>query len=215
MKKFLALPIILLASVLGFAQAPPATNAPEFQVSLNFLGSQPYGQASALSTAFTTQFTTNDALRADILAMPGAGYTGYLFGDQYSLCGISGLENLLSTTSLSCGKFSPYVNGAVGLGRIQGSGTTQQSAAGLIRIGANYDPTSTGAFTLNLFEAGWGHFGPSITGESNNGFFFQSGISVGLGSSAAATQAKKARMNHAYAKKLKKLNDAIQKAQKS
>ena len=212
MKKLALLAVWLALPWALLAQAP--TNAPQFQVTLNFLGGQPYGQASALSTAFTTQFTTNTALRADVIAMPGAGYTGYFGGAQYNLCGLSGLEKLLANTSISCGKIEPYINGAAGLGRVQESGTSTQSVAGLARLGANYDPTGKGVFTLNLFEAGWGHFGPSITGEPNNGWFFQSGISVGLGTNAAATQAKAARVNRAQAKKLKKLNDAIKAAQK-
>jgi hypothetical protein len=206
--------VFLLLAVTALAQAPPSTNAAQFQVSMNFLGGQPYGQASALSTAFTTQFTTNVKLRADVLAMPGAGYTGFLGGAQYDLCAIKPIETFLSTTSLSCGKIEPYVNGAGGLGRVQLNGATTQSVAALGRFGMNYDPTGTSRFTLNLIEAGWGHFGPTITGQRNNGFFFQSGIAVGLGTSAAATQAKTARMSRSYAKKLKKLNMAIQKAQK-
>src|SRR5580658_4125536 len=106
MNKFKTFVFMLVVSLttFGFAQAP--TNAPQFQVNLNFLGVQPYGQAAAISTAFTSQFTTNIALRGDVIVMPGAGYTGYLGGAQYDLCGIKPLENLLSTTSLSCGKFS-------------------------------------------------------------------------------------------------------------
>ena len=213
-KVSICLAVICLLCCAAIAQAPPATNSTQFQVSLNFLGAQPYGQASALSTAFSTQFTTNTRLRADVIAMPGAGYTGYVGGPQYNLCGISALENLLASTTLSCGKIEPYVNAAAGLGRIQGS-STSQAFAWLFRGGLNYDPTSTGAFTINLVEAGYGDFGPTVTGEPNRGAFFQSGISIGLGSNAAATQAKKARIGHANAKKLKKMNAAIAKANKA
>jgi hypothetical protein len=212
MKKLALLAVWLALPWALLAQAP--TNAPQFQVTLNFLGGQPYGQASALSTAFTTQFTTNTALRADVLAMPGAGYTGYLGGAQYNLCGISALEKLLAPTSISCGKIEPYLNGAAGLGRIQLNGTSTQSVAALARFGLNYDTTGQGKFTINLFEGGYGKFGPSVIGQPNQGWFFQSGISVGMGTSAAATQAKAARMNRANAKKLKLMNAAIQKANK-
>lgn len=211
MKRTLASVCAVLA--LALAAIAQSTNAAQFQVSMNFLGGQPYSQSSALSTAFSTQFTTNVALRADIVAMPGAGYTGYFGGPQYNLCGIAAIESWLSTTSISCGKISPYLQAAIGLGRIQQS-TTSEGVAGLGRVGMNYDPTGSGVFTLNLFEAGWGHFGPSIATQTNNGWFYQTGISVGLGSSSSATQAKKARMAHAAAAKLKKLNAAIQKAQK-
>jgi hypothetical protein len=212
--KLLTIAVVCLIASSAFGQNAP-TNAPQFQVQLNYLGSQPYGQSSALSTAVTSQFTTNTALRFDVLAMPGAGYTGYIGGAQYYLCGLSALEKLLMPTSLSCGKFSPYLSGGLGMGQIQSQlpgGTTERGAAGLIRVGANYDPTGSGVFTLNLFEGGWGHFGPSIPGEADQGWFFQSGISVGLGSSAATTQAKIARKQRADAKKRAKLLKAMQKS---
>jgi len=212
MKILKVLTLLLTLSLVAFAQAP--TNSPQFQVNMNFLGGRPYGQAAALSTAVTSQFTTNTALRFDVMAMPGAGYTGYVGGLQGNLCGISALETLLSTTSLSCGKFSPYLNGQMGLGRIQSGGTSANGLAGLVRIGANYDPTGSGTFTLNLFEAGWGHFGPSLVGQPNNGFFYQTGISIGLGSNASATAAKLARMKRAEAKKMKKLQEQAAKAAK-
>jgi hypothetical protein len=69
-----------------------------------------------------------------------------------------------------------------------------------------------------LFEAGWGHFGPTLTGQNSNSWFYQTGISVGLGSNTGATLAKVARMTrakNANAAKLKKLNQAIVKANQS
>lgn len=206
---------IVISTALALAQAPPATNAPQFTVNINFLGGTPYGVNSALDNAVTDQFTTNHQLRGDIITMPGVGYTGFFGGDQYALCAVKGLESLLSTTSLNCGKFSPYVNAAIGLGHISsGSTTTSQGFAGLGRVGANYDPTGSGHFTLNLFEVGYGHFGPGIPGQSNNGWFAQTGFNFGLGTSTASTQAKVARMRRAEAKKMAKLRKKLEKEQK-
>lgn len=195
----------------AIAQNAP-TNAAQFQVSLNFLGGTPYGQSSALSSAFTAQFTTNTQLRADIITMPGAGYEGFFGGPQYNLCGLTPLEALLSSTSLNCGKFGPYMNGAIGLGRVQqGSNPVHDSLAGLLRAGANYDVTGSGTFTVNLFECGWGSFGVG----ARSAVYCQTGFSLGIGSNAAATQAKTARMRRSQAKKLKKLQAAIAKANRS
>src|ERR1035441_6854882 len=134
--------------------------------------------------------------------MPGASYTGYFFGDSYNLCGVSAVSSLLSTTSLSCGKFQPLVDAQVGLGRLQaGNAAATQGFGTLIGVGAGYDPTGAGKYGL-LFKGGWGHFGPSLPGLSSNGFYLYSGINFGAGSSASATQAKVAHMKAAERKKL-------------
>lgn len=210
MKKLaLLLTLLLLAASLQ-AQNPP-TNAPQFQVGMNFWGGSPYGVQSAMDSAFTDQFTTNSQLRGDIIVMPAANYTGYFGGPQYSLCGIAAIENMLSTTSLNCGKFGLYVNGGIGLGRVQfGSSTPQNSVAGLIRTGANYDPAGTGHFTINVFEAGWGSFGVG----ARSAWFAQTGFNIGLGSSAAASQAKHERIQRSMAKKQLKLQQKMEKQAK-
>jgi hypothetical protein len=208
MRKVLAVLALTLCAVFVAAQNPP-TNAPQFQVHMNFFGGTPFNQASALDAAFTSQFTTNDQLRGDLIVMPAVGYTGYFGGPQYNLCAVSTLASLLSTTSLNCGKFMPYVNGAAGLGRIQvGTAAATQSLAGLIRAGANYDPTGSGKFSLNIFECGWGRFAHGASGK-----FCQTGFNIGLGSSPSATQAKVERMKTAERKKALKLQAQIQKAQ--
>jgi len=214
MKKFAVLALVVLSLALcSVAQNP--INASQYQVNLSFLTGGPYGQSSALDVSFGSQFTTNHKLQADFLTMPSASYTGYFFGDDYNLCGVSAVEKLLATTSLSCGKFQPLLDGQVGLGRIQaGSASSTQGFGTLVGVGAGYDPTGAGKYGL-IFKGGWGHFGPSLPGLSSNGFYLYSGINFGAGSSAAATQAKIERMNRASAKKLKKLQVAAAKANKS
>jgi len=205
MKKLLLAVIALLASF-AVAQNTP-TSAPQFNVNMNFLEGTPYGQNAALSAAFTDQFTANVQLRGDVITMPGAGYTGYFGGAQGT---IPELCTLLETTSLNCGKAQFLFGGSVGMGRVQqGSSPTTQSLAGLVHADANYDPTGSGKFTLNLFEVGWGHFGSGA-----NGWYAQTGFSLGLGNNAAATQLKQARIRRSQAKKLKKLQQAIDKANK-
>ncbi len=200
MKKFLALPVILLASVLGFAQAP--VNVSQYSVNLSFLTGGPYGQSSAMDTTFADQFTTNSQLQGDFIVMPSAGYTGYFGGATYNLTQVC---PLLAVTSLSCGKFMPFVTGEAGLGRIaQGSNPTTQGFAALVEVGAGYDPTGSGKYGL-AFKGGYGDFGPTIAGLSNKGFVFYSGISFGGGTNAAATASKVQHLQEAARKKQAKM----------
>lgn len=195
--------------LIGIAVAQAPTNAPSFTVNLNFLAGNPYGASMAVSNAVNYRFTTNSTLRADLIVMPSPGYTGYFGGVQYDL---AALCPLLAATSLNCGRFLPYVNGAVGLGRVQsGSAPAADTVAALIRTGANYDPTGSGRFTLNLYECGWGRFGVGAVSS----VFCQTGISFGMGTNIFATQAKIARMQKAQAKRIKKMQAAQQKARKS
>jgi hypothetical protein len=201
----------VLLAVAAIAQTPvvPEINAPQTNIALSFFNGGPYGQSSAMDVTFGDQFTTNNMLQADFITMPGAGYTGYTGGDQWN---ITPLCPLLATTSLSCGKFMPFVTGQVGLGRIQqGNLPSEQGIAALAGLGAGYDPSGAGKYTL-LVKGGWGHFGPSPLsctlapsdpncGHSSNGFFFYSGLNFGGGSSASATQAKVQHINESSAKK--------------
>jgi hypothetical protein len=196
---------LCLLSAFGAAQA---INAPQYQVDLNFLTGGPYGQSQALDVAFGEQFTTNNRLQGDFITMPGPSYTGYFGGDTWNL---TPLCPILSSTALSCGKFMPFITGEAGLGRVSPDhAPTVQGFAVLGEIGAGYDPTGAGKYTL-LFKGGYGHFGPTYvigrTHESGNGFFFYSGISFGGGSNASATQAKIDRIRQAEAKKLKELRE--------
>jgi hypothetical protein len=208
MKSLSVFVMLFVLAVACLAQNPP-TNTPQFQVSMNFLGGTPYGVSAAMDSAFTDQFTTNSLLRADVVVMPSANYTGYFGGAQYNLAVAC---PLLETTTLNCGKFMPYVNAGIGIGRVQlGSNPVQSSIAGLIRTGANYDPSGAGKFTLNLYECGWGSFGSG----ARSAWFCQTGISFGLGSNALSTQAKIERMKRSEAKKMKKMAARAAKAAKS
>ena len=199
----------LLASVMALGQGP-VINAPQYNVNLSFMTGGPYAQASALDVTFGSQFTTNNRLQADFITMPSANYTGYLGGNSFDLCGVSAVETMLATTSLSCGKFEPFLTGEAGLGRLQvGSAPSSTGPAGLIGIGVGYDPTGTGHFGL-LFKGGWGHFGPDVAATSlnpkmsGNGFFYYFGTSLGGGTSVSATDAKIGHMKLSSDKKAMK-----------
>jgi hypothetical protein len=217
MKRFTLALSLVIALCFGAIGQNPTVNAPQYQVNLSFLTGGPYAQASALDVTFGSQFTATHRLQADFITMPSANYTGYFGGDSWDLPVCS----FLATTSLSCGKFQPFITGQAGLARLQiGSAPSTLGPAGLIGIGAGYDPSGSGRFGL-LFKGGWGHFGPSIAATSlnpamsGNGFFFYSGFNFGGGSSASATQVKLMRMNRASAKKMKRLQEKAAKADKS
>jgi hypothetical protein len=188
-----------------FAQTVVVT--PQYTVNLNFLTGGIYGSTTAMDTVFGTQLTTNTQLEADILVAPGGGVTDYEGGANYNLCGISAIEKLLMPTTINCGKILPFASFVGGLGRVQqGSSPTEQSLAYMAKVGISL-PSASGTYAL-AFVGGYGKFGPSIPGQSNSGFVFNSGVTFGGGNNAAASQAKLQRIQRSQAKKLKKLQDA-------
>src|ERR1700690_2746696 len=113
MKKLALLSIFLALPLTLMAQAPPATNAPQFTFTENFFAGSAYGTNQAIGAAVTTQFTTNSQIRVDQITIPSVGYTGELFGPQYNLCGASAIEKLLAPTSFNCGNLSIYAHGSL------------------------------------------------------------------------------------------------------
>ncbi len=207
MKKCLfSLSFLALLPICALSQS---LNISQYSVDEAFLGTGVYGQNMASSTTFTDQFTANTRIQGDLIVMPGASYTGYLGGASYNL---TPLCNLLESSALSCGKFMPFVTGEAGVGRIASLTLgTQYGLAVLGEVGASYQLTNSGSLSI-AFKGGYGDFGPSISGQSNKGFFYYGSIPIGLGSSAVATQARFGLMRRANAKKLKKLNALIEKA---
>jgi hypothetical protein len=200
--------LALLAVVMALPVFSQTIAAPQYTVNLNFLTGGIYGNITAVDTVFGTQLTTNAQLEGDVILAPNGGATAYEGGFNYNLCGAKAIENALAGTTLNCGKIQPLAAFVAGLGRVQQGGSpTEESVAYTAKLGLGYDPTGTGHFSL-AFMGGWGKFGPAITGQSNNGFVFYSGITFGGGNSAAATQAKIARIRRSDAKKLKKLQAA-------
>jgi hypothetical protein len=61
-----------------------------------------------------------------------------------------------------------------------------------------------------VFEAGWGSFGVG----ARSAWFAQTGFNIGLGSSAAASQAKHERIQRSMAKKQLKLQQKMEKQAK-
>jgi len=201
---FLALPLMLMGQI----------NAPQMTFNYNFLGTGVYGGSAAMSAAFMYQDTAAWSIRVDYLSIPGSSYNGYSAGGQYNLCGIPAYEKLFQGGALNCSHFSTYAGGSAGLGSLSGQYAPTYAGYG----GFYYDPTGTGTFQIIPTEVGWRNFGPKVAGQSNQGVYWQAGILAGLGTSAEATMAKRLFFAHhvaANAKMLKKINDAIQKANQS
>jgi len=197
-------------AVCGFAQSN-VPNAPSFTFMSNFLGSPVSGSTSGLDVGGAYQFTTYSRLRADIWSIPSAGSESFLFGtdiDMWFAC------NLLNQTSLPCNKLNPYFGGAGGFGRVTvNDNQTVNKPAAMARIGANFDPTGSGHFTLNIFEADCGTFPVLESNLSVKNVFkcgYTTGINFGLGTNQTASAKKLAHKRAHEAKKLRKLQKAAE-----
>lgn len=213
MKSLLAIALLFAFSLSLSGQALP--NAPSFTMSFNFLGSPVAGSTSGLDVGAAYQFTTYSRLRSDVWSIPSAGTQAFLFGadiDMWFACG------LLGKTTLPCNRLLPYFGGAAGFGRVSLSNSlTATAPAGVLRVGANYDPTGTGHFTLNVAEVDCGAF--PVANFANTGATtvfkcgYVSGIDFGLGTSQTASAKKMQRKKAAEARKAKKLQEAAKKSQ--
>ena len=209
MKTLIALLLVLTCSVC-LAQT---IATPQYTLNINYFGSGIYGTTSAVDSVFGYQLTTNTQLEGDLLVAPGGGVTDYEGGASYDLCGIKAVENALALTSLNCGKLEPFASFVGGIGKVQqGSSPSVEGPAVMAKLGVSI-PNASGSFAPE-FVGGYGDFGPSITGQSNKGFFFYGGLTFGAGNNPAATAAKIARMKRADAKKMKKMQEAAAKAAK-
>jgi len=199
----------LVLAVCGWTQSN-VPNAPSFTFMSNFLGSPVAGSTSGIDVGGAYQFTTYSRLRADVWSIPAAGSESFLFGtdiDMWFAC------KLLDETTLPCNRLNPYFGGAGGFGRVAVNNNQNiNKPAAMLRLGANFDPTGSGRFTLNIFEADCGTF-PVLNPDNvsaRNVFKcgYTTGINFGLGTSQTASAKKLAHMRAHEAKKLKKLQKA-------
>lgn len=129
-----------------FAQNQP-TNSPQFTLNFSVLNG-PLGTAGA-DIGATYGVTANALLRADNLLFPAVNGQYFGGGLQYALptCG------LLAKTTLNCEKLQVYATGSGGVSRITiGTEPGVNHLGGMVGGGANYDPTGTGKFTVNLID---------------------------------------------------------------
>lgn len=185
---------LLCATISAHAQAP--TNSPQFTLNFNVLNG-PLGSVGT-DIAGTYAVTANALLRSDNLIFPAVNGSYFGGGIQYALptCG------LLAKTNLNCEKFQFYGTGSVGETRITvGSNPALDHIGAMVGGGANYDPTGTGKFVLNLFDVHVARF----PGMASGAIAIASvGFNLGWGTN----------QGNATAKRLKRLKKEREKAKK-
>ena len=179
MKKLLALSLFLVLSFAALAQTTPptpppnpATTQPTFTLSGNVLALPSATQSSAATDiGMTFAVTSNWQLRADTIIAPTVSTEGYYGGLQY----VVPTAKLLAKTNLNSNSFQFYLSGGAGEVHVTNNGNTLSHFGGLLGGGANYDPTGTGKFSVNLVEVRWA---PKLNG-TNSGVVVASGLKLG------------------------------------
>jgi hypothetical protein len=179
--------LLLIAAMISLgAQAQTTPTEPAapagystFSLTANVMPLSGGGQTTAatdVGEAFA--ITPNFSVRADQITAPGSNLSAYLGGVKYFLP----TSKLLAKTNLNPQTFQFYVTGGAGINRYTpaaaaGSTVTpavQQHFAAVAGGGVNYDPTSSGNFSLNLIEVRWGHF----PGFNNSTALISSGVKL-------------------------------------
>jgi hypothetical protein len=185
MKRYILNAVLLLGLVLGMVVPAHAQTTTEptgystFSVTASAMALNGQGQTTAVTDvgeAFA--ITKNFSVRADQIVAPSSNLTAYLGGVKYFLP----MTAALSKTNLNANTFQFYVTGGAGVNRYTpqaASGSTatptvQQHFAAVAGGGVNYDPTSTGNFSVNVIEVRWGHF----PGFNNSTVLVSSGIKL-------------------------------------
>ena len=170
-----------------FAQAPapvapaavattpnPSTNLPTFTLNASVV-TLPAGNQVSAATDIGGTFAVTDklSLRSDNILAPAVNLGAYFGGIQYALP----TAKLLAKTNLDPAHFQFYATASAGQARIQvGSSDPVAHFAALAGGGANYDPSGTGKFSVNLFEVRWA----KLPGLSNSTVIVSSGLKIGF-----------------------------------
>jgi hypothetical protein len=177
--KSIALALFCLFAAVAVAQtatpAPspnPSTNQPTFTLSAKIL-SLPAGTVTSAATDIGGTFavTPNFLLRSDNILAPAVNLDGYFGGIQYALPA----GKILTKTNFDPAHFQFYLTASAGQARVTVGPNLNTHFAALAGGGANYDPTGTGKFSINLFEARWA----KIPGLSNSTVVVSSGLNLG------------------------------------
>lgn len=141
------LPLILLASPL-FGQ-----DTPQF---FSFTSQATVLRLNGQSTPGTFMFgavalTPTIGIGPESFLAPGINSQYYGGAVHKSLS----FEKAISKTQLPKKSFQAYAHASFGIDRnVPATGNATQHYAGFLRGGLNYDPTGSGKFTVNLFDAG-------------------------------------------------------------
>lgn len=169
---------LLLLFSAGFAeaqQAPapaPSPISPSYTFSMQATAVALPGNHQTVAGSLTVPvfyLTDHLALRNDNLLAPASDLQGYFGGIQYDFP----IESLLAKTKLPKNTFSFYLTASAGVDRIvPAQGPEQQHYAFLAGGGVHYDPTSSGHFSVTLFEVRYA----KLPGYANNTAILGTGV---------------------------------------
>lgn len=164
--------LLLLAATVASAQTDGPTNAGKFSITANAVALPGGGQTVAATDVGGTFAVTNHlSFRSDNLLAPANDLQGYFGGVQYFLP----TAKLLKKTTLNAKSFQFYLTGSVGVERIvPATGPNKQHIGVLAGGGANFDPTGSGKFSLNLFEVRYAR----LPGIAQNTAIVSSGLTL-------------------------------------
>jgi hypothetical protein len=171
--KVVRIALLVFVSSLGLWAQNPATDLPKFQLSAKVM-SLPGGGVTSVATDIGATFavTNNWLLRSDNILAPAVNLQGFFGGIQGP---IPYAGKYLAKTNLDPKHFQPYITASLGAAHIVKASADSQQFAVLAGGGANYDPSGSGKFTINLFEARWA----KLPGFANSTVIVSSGINLG------------------------------------
>jgi len=200
--KMKTLAVALVTLLLAVAALGQATNSPSFSLNFNVL-SGPGGVGTDIAGTYAV--SANFLVRQDTLIFPGVAGNFFGAGLQYSLPQVCGL---LANTNLNCEKFQPYVTGSAGVTRVPDDGVFVNHIGVMGGFGANYDPTGTGKFSVNLIDFHLARL-PGMTSGLTP--IVSLGVSLGWGTNGAAMAQNEVRRQKRLAKERKRM-EKLQKA---
>jgi hypothetical protein len=178
MRRVMLLALLVAVPSIGFGQQVP-TNESKFTLDSKALGLSGGGTTvAATDIGVTFALTKNLSVRSDNILIGDNGNSGpsgptqmFLAGVQYHLPS----DWLIKHTWIDPQKFQLYAVAQLGVSRATDSNQLAGSAGG----GANYDPTGSGKFLINLFEVRWVAKAP-VGAKTNvsNAVMFATGFKV-------------------------------------
>jgi hypothetical protein len=170
---------ILLVPLGLWAQDQNPTSAPRFTLDSKAIGLSGGGTSvPATDVGATFALTDHLAIRSDNILIADNGNSGPSGPAQIFLAGVQYYVPaawLVKHTKIDPKKFQLYVVGQLGVSR----SSLVQELAGSAGGGANYDPTGSGKFIINLFEVRWIAKAPvGDTTQVSNAIMYGTGFKI-------------------------------------
>jgi hypothetical protein len=150
--------VLLLFAMPLVAQSSPPTTQGTFSLAASAVA-LPGGVQTVAGTLLGQTFAVANtvSLRATEVMAPGLSMNAFLGGVQW----FPNLTKILAKTKISTSQFQPYLTCSGGEDTLSTGNHFAVTCGG----GANYDPTNTGHFNVNLFEIQYARF-PGATGST-------------------------------------------------